>query len=144
MKKLLLSAVLAVMSTIAVLGVTEIDGIDYNLDAGNKTAEVTSSSAKYTGDVTIPGKVTYDGVEYSVTSIGDKAFDDCSGLTSVVIPNSVTSIGNYAFYDCSGLTSVDIPNSVTSIGYSAFYGCRGLTSVTIPNSVTSIGDNAFH
>ena len=64
-------------------------------------------------------------------------------LTSVTIPNSVTSIGDFAFYDCSGLTSVSIPNSVTSIGWYAFYECRGLTSVTIPNSVTEIGEGAF-
>ena len=75
----------------------------------------------------------------SVTSIGHGAFDGCSGLTSVTIPDSVTSIGDYAFYDCSGLTSVTIPDSVTSIGHGAFEGCSGLTSVTIPNSVTSIG-----
>ena len=79
----------------------------------------------------------------SVTSIGDYAFDSCSGLTSITIPNSVTSIGNYAFDSCSGLTSVTIPNSVTSIGNYAFVGCYGFTSVTIPNSVTSIGYNAF-
>ncbi|MEE1174350.1 MAG: leucine-rich repeat domain-containing protein [Paludibacteraceae bacterium] len=75
--------------------------------------------------------------------IGDGAFYDCSGLTSVTIGNSVTSIGYDAFYDCSGLTSVTIPNSVTSIGEYAFSGCSSLTSVTIPNSVTSIGSNVF-
>ena len=79
----------------------------------------------------------------SVTSIGDYAFEGCSGLTSVTIPNSVTSIGDWAFYGCSGLTSVTIPNSVTSIGNGAFYDCSGLTSVTIGNSVTSIGYRAF-
>ncbi len=67
-----------------------------------------------------------------------------SNLTSLTIPNSVTSIGNYAFDECSGLTgSLTIPNSVTSIGESAFEGCSGLSSVTIPNSVTTIGNNAF-
>ena len=79
----------------------------------------------------------------SVTSIGDKAFIDCSGLTSITIPNSVTSIGGSAFYGCSGLTSINIPNSVTSIGGFAFYNCSSLTSINIPNSVTSIGGSAF-
>ncbi|MBQ2123561.1 MAG: leucine-rich repeat domain-containing protein, partial [Bacteroidaceae bacterium] len=65
------------------------------------------------------------------------------GCSKTTIPNSVTSIGDYAFYDCSGLTSVEIPNSVTSIGESAFDCCSSLTSVVIPNSVTSIGDYAF-
>ena len=78
-----------------------------------------------------------------MTSIGHSAFQYCSGLTSVTIPNSVTSIGKYAFEGCSGLTSVTIPNSVTSIGECAFSGCSGLTSITIPNSVTSIGYYAF-
>ena len=83
-------------------------------------------------------------IKDGVTSIGDFAFENCSGLTSVTIPNSVTSIGNLAFYDCSGLTSVTIPNSVTSIGDHAFSGCSGLTSLSIPNSVTSIGWSAFY
>ena len=80
----------------------------------------------------------------SVTTIGNHAFYNCSGLTSVTIPNSVTTIGYLAFDNCSGLTSVTIGNSVTSIGSSAFSGCSGLTSVTIPNSVTSIGHSAFY
>ena len=83
-------------------------------------------------------------IEEGVTSIGNYAFNACSGLASATIPNSVTSIGSYAFYGCSSLTSATIPNSVTSIGSSAFNGCTGLTSVTIGNSVTSIGSSAFY
>ena len=83
-------------------------------------------------------------IKEGTTEITDSAFKDCSGLTSLTIPNSVTSIGGSAFSGCSGLTSVTIPNSVTSIGYEAFYGCSGLTSITIPNSVTSIGSHAFY
>ena len=79
----------------------------------------------------------------SVTSIGLRAFDFCYGLTSVTVPDSVTSIGERAFQNCKGLTSVTIPNSVTSIGFAAFTYLHGLTSLTIPDSVTSIGERAF-
>ena len=120
----------------------EIDGIYYNF-SGNE-AIVVYGSPKYSGEVTIPSSVTYDGTTYSVTSIGDWAFEGCSGLTSVTIGNSVTSIGVGAFEDCSGLTSVTIGNSVTSIGNEAFRDCSSLTSVTIPNSVTSIDGGAFY
>ena len=78
----------------------------------------------------------------SVTSIGDQAFDYCSGLTSITIPNSVTSISRRSFAEC-GLTQLTIPNSVTSIGGAAFLGCTSLTSITIPNRVTSIGKSVF-
>ena len=99
-------------------------------------------SNEYSGNVIIPSSVVYNGNTYSVTSIGNETFFNCS-LTSVTIPNSVTSIGSSAFEGCSGLTSVTIPNSVTSIGRDAFDWCSGLTSVSIPNSVTSIGETAF-
>ena len=89
------------------------------------------------------GKIGSFDIPNTVTEILGRAFEGCSGLTSVTIPNSVTSIGDNAFFWCSGLTSVTIPNSVTSIGNYAFFWCGGLTSVTIPNSVTSIGDHAF-
>ena len=119
----------------------EVDGIYY--DISETTATVTYGDNKYSGDIVIPESITYNGSKYSVTSIGEMAFDGCSGLTSVTIPNSVTSIGDFAFFDCSGLTSVTIPNSVTSIGSWAFSECSGLTSITIPNSITSIGNSAF-
>ena len=77
-------------------------------------------------------------------SIGGNAFEGCSGLTELTLPNSVTEIGDNAFRGCSSLTELTLPNSVTSIGTGAFAYCSGLTELTLPNSVTSIGgDYAF-
>ena len=119
----------------------------YNIaDSVNHYVTVVSPPSGFyilNGEMTIPDVVTNGGIDYQVTSIGYNAFNGCTGLTSVEIPNSVTSIGDNAFSGCSGLTSVEIPNSVTSIGNSAFSGCTGLTSLTIGNSVTSIGGFAF-
>ena len=129
------------------------DGIYYNLNHDEKTAEVTcvchdkdkdKEEYKYVGIIVIPDNISYNGIPYSVTSIDDEAFHDCSGLTSITIPNSVTNIGMVAFVGCSGLTSITIPNSVTSIGYHAFRDCIGLTSITIPNSVTNISNRVFY
>ena len=136
---------LAVLMSLPMLAVeVEIDGINYELNGETKQATVIkNSSVEYPGYVVIPESVEFGSTAYSVTSIGENAFWNCSGLTSVTIPNSVTSIGDQAFWKCSGLTSVTIPNSVTSIGEQAFWNCSGLTSVTIGNSVTSIGELAF-
>ena len=149
----------------------EVDGIYYKINGTEATVTYRGTSYsqyddEYSGSVTIPATVTYSGITYSVTSIGEWAFCGCwsltsidipnsvfllgegafcycQRLTSITIPNSITSIGNYVFFICSGLTSVTIPESVTSIGDNAFQGCSALTSVTIPESVTSIGNSAF-
>ncbi len=148
-----------------------VDGIYYNI-LGNGYVEVTykgdyaDSWDEYSGNITIPQKVTYKSVTYyiisirnyafshcpsltevtipySVRSINEGAFKNCSSLSSVTIGKNVTTIGNRAFYGCSSLTAITIPNSVTTIGGEAFYGCSSLAEVTIPNSVTTIGYDAF-
>ena len=125
----------------------EVDGIYYRIiDAINNTVSVTNrddSYNSYSGNVTIPSSVTYNGTTYSVTTIGSYAFYLCDGLTSVTIPTSVTTISYSAFRDCTSLTSVTIPSTVTSIYSSTFAGCSRLTNVSIPNTVTSIGNYAF-
>ena len=150
-------------------GSIEYNGIKYTVLSepdGGETGEVeVGPNLDARGAITIPAIIVHNGQTYtvtsignsafanryitsvdipdSVTSIGDFAFEHCSGLTSVTIPDSVTSIGNYAFSYCTGLTSVTIPGSVTSIGKGAFSMCRSLTSVDILDGVTSIGDFAF-
>jgi len=78
-----------------------------------------------------------------VTDIDFHAFEKCTSLTCVTIPNSVTRIGNGVFSECTGLSSVTIPDSVISIGIAAFYGCTSLTGIIIPDSVTRIGKHTF-
>ena len=80
----------------------------------------------------------------SITSIGESAFRNCHGLTSLTLPAGITRIGSYAFEGCSGLTSLTLPDGITSIGDDAFWGCSGLTSLTLPATITSIGNCAFY
>ena len=108
MRKLYFLFFLAFLPLVASAQAVEIDGIYYNLNSSGdtKTAEVTENPNKYSGDIVLPETITHNDVTYSVTSIGDVAFYQCIGLTSVTIPNSVISVGLSPFEDCSELTSV--------------------------------------
>ena len=121
-----------------------IDGVIYSIISNTlycvEVCDVTSSIAP---NVVIPSSVNIKGIEYAVTGIGNEAFEGCTGLTSITIPEGVTSIGYYAFFNCTGLTSITIPEGVTSIGNYAFDGCKGLTSIEVagnnPNYTTVDG-----
>ena len=102
------------------------------------------------GGLTFSASAENEGYYTYTVENGEATITDCDTSISgeVVLPDTlggypVTSIGDDAFYDCTGLTNVTIPDGVTSIGDTAFSGCTGLTSITIPDSVTSIGNSAF-
>ncbi len=126
----------------------DINGIYYDITSSSEnTVAVTyrdASYSSYSGNIIIPAEVTYSGITYSVKSIGYHAFNGCSELAQVKIPDSVIEIGKYAFNNCTGLASVTIGNSVAQIDLRTFSGCASLTRITIPNSVTSIGNYAFN
>lgn len=141
----LLIALLAITSTYADEYVT-IDGIGYRIYTKEQTAEVSpnysSGYSRYTGAIVIPSKVTYNGTDYPVTSIGNGCFK-WSEVTSVTIPESVTHIGGWSFANCNALTSLTIPKSVTTIGDSCLYDSPNLKEVycyaTTPPAMSSMG-----
>lgn len=149
-----------------------LNGIYYKITSSTepRTVEVTyktTSYNSYSGSVTIPSSVTYNGYAYSVTGIGSDAFENCSNMVEITIPNTIASIGHFAFRNCTGLQTVNynatniasissiawngspgpitvnIGNGVQTIPDWAFYNCSALSSVSIPNTVISIGSSAF-
>lgn len=110
----------------------------------NEAAEVTEISSDFFGDMR-SNVTSFDELQYFIglTLIKKGAFQYCSKLTSVIIPENVITIGDNAFMKCSSLTNMTIYGSVETIGKSAFNECSILTNVTIPDSVITIGDSAF-
>ena len=121
------------------------NNVFYTLNIADNTASVSTykNNSFLIIDLIIPSTITDMGTTYSVTSIGNNAYQNSPTLTSVTIGSNVTSIGNLAFSACFALTSVTIGSNVTSIGNNAFYACISLTAVTIPDAVSSIGNAAF-
>ena len=170
MRKLLSLLFAAMLATQAWALSFEVGGLKYTVIEGTNNVSVEKGSTAPTGALTILETVTYpetDGTKYTVAGIGNRAFMNCSGITSVSVPETVTTIGNESFRGCSNLTTINIPNLVTYIdggafngcyklstitlsenleyiGGWAFYGCSSLTNITIPNSVTKIGATAFY
>lgn len=127
------------------------DGVYYAITTPDELAVVQAQShnddgysiVKYAGDVTIPSSVSYEGVTYTVTSIGDAAFHSCEDLISISLPNTIVSIGDYVFSSCTSLTSFSLPDNLSSIGTMAFMNCQSLTWLVIPSSLTHIDNGAF-
>ena len=132
----------------------KIGDIYYKLNSADKTAEVAYQRHRYSGDIVIPSSVTYDDIDYSVTSIANQAFARSTDLTSVSIPATVTSIGSNAFSECTSLVSIVIEEGNTvydsrencnavieTVDNKLLYGCNG---TVIPNSVTSIANSSFY
>jgi len=109
---------------------TEVDGLAYYVDTNKQTAEFTSSGYQYSGEVVIPSSIDYEGNSYAVTSISSQAFQGSESITAVTIPGSIVSIGEQAFEECNGLTTI-----TTNIGepfaiYNVF-PANVLTSATL-------------
>ncbi len=157
-KKILLAFAAMLLPLVASAVRIKVGELYYSLNINNQTACVVNGSGLledgahilyYSGDITIPETVTYEGIEYTVTSIegghkdpsfmpyNTQSFED-SGITSIRIPKTITIIEPYTFRNCRNLTTVIFDGDVTSIGDGAFYGA-GLTSFTFPNTVTSVG-----
>ena len=131
---------ITIPDSVIAIGVDAFSGTTWYDNQPNGDLYIGKVYYKYKG--TMPTG-TNIAVTEGTTMIVGEAFDGCTGLVSITIPNSVTSIGSYAFDGCTSLTSITIPNGLTRIERGLFYGCRSLASITIPNSITSIGSYAL-
>lgn len=126
--------------------VVNVDGIYYDINMEKGTAAVSNKPGFwrcYSGNIIIPEKITYNGMEYVVDAIGKYAFKMCDDLNSCVLPNSITRIDLDGFYGCKKLQSIKIPNSVERIGNHAFADCDNLSQVDLPDNIIQIDYRAF-
>lgn len=129
--------------------VAEVDGIYYSLDSDTHTAKVIHTAADdksydyYTGDIVIPAQITYQGQEYQVVEIAASAFRSCS-ISSITLPEGLVTIGNHAFEDCSNLRFVDMPDTVNNLRHGAFAGCSNLRYVKLSENVRLMRNDLFY
>lgn len=136
----------------------ELEGIAYNITSSkDMTVEVVSKSGRYSGDVVIPEKITYNGSEYSVTGIYQLAFKNCKEMTSITIPKSMKIIGYSPFSGCSGLNSVNISDlsswcqinfqdqssNPLTYAHHLFLNGQEIKDLVLTNGITSVGKYAF-
>lgn len=136
-----LVVVVAVLVTVIALSSANkpSEGLLYKKDSQLEAYLVAGIGTCKDTDVIIPSEHN----DLPVVGITDKAFEGCTKIKSVRIPEGATSIGKESFSDCISLTSITMPYGITSIGKGAFSGCKSLASITIPDSVRNIGDSAF-
>lgn len=158
LRTILLTLALVSTTNTAFAYYMKVNGIYYNINGDEATvtylyreshyssygSQYYTYTSDYKDEVDIPETVTFDGISYTVTAIGDHAFIDCVGLTKVIIPSTVVTINESAFSGCSQLKDITIPVSVTQIGSCAFQHCHGFSYVSVPDFVTTIGNAAFY
>lgn len=154
----LLTCVAALASLTAKSYDFEEGGIYYNIgSATDKTVSVTYFNVENTkgwdeyntaagacsGDIIVPAEVTNNGTTYKVTSVGEHAFENCTGLKSIVLPEGITELGIYAFWSAKSLISITLPKSISKLGNYVFGRCESLTGIILPDGIPTIPDHAF-
>lgn len=120
------------------------EGISYNLLSDGKIEVCAAEEGSvYTGTISIPRMVQYNGEHRLVAGIGRHAFARCEDLESVALPEGLAYIDDYAFYECENLKTINFPSTLSIIGGRAFALCGSLARPTWPKSLTEIGENAF-
>ncbi|MCM1310536.1 MAG: leucine-rich repeat domain-containing protein [Bacteroides sp.] len=123
---------------------TQIGSFYYDLNETDKTATLKrSDDYKSMTDIVLPSTVTDNGTTYTVTSIGQQAFQECTNLKTIQLPSTLKLIDQWAFYGCTGLTSIELPESLEELVTYAFQRCSGLESVKFNDALTTIGASAF-
>lgn len=123
-----------------------VDGFAYNVvSLDDMTCEITSDkSVEYSGAITIPSEVVYQGRNFSVVGIGNNAFTDCNTISEVKLPESITFIGKEAFWNCTELVSINVPGNVTKIDEWAFQNCSSLETIVFPTNLTTLEKGVFY
>lgn len=157
MRKTLFVLLFMIVPLLANAVVVEIDGIYYNLISKSNIAEVTNNPQKYSGDVVIPNEVSFEGKQYTVTSISEKAFYQSNGLKSITIPKSITQIGKEAFSYCDNMEAVyisdlqcwcelsfmDIRSNPLYFAHHLFIGTTEIYNLVIPNGISLLRKYVF-
>lgn len=136
--------VIALLSGQALAEVVQVGDLYYDINAESKEATVTRNTAyKELTALNVPGKINVGNVDYTVTTIGQQAFQECVGLTTVSLGEGVREVGKWTFYKCTGISSLSLPSTLVLVDQSAFSGCTSLESLVLPDNLTTIKSYGF-